>query len=175
MHPTSSFLSKSLTVLIGMGLSWATTTNPHADQIAQYVFGSNQSVPSSLGGVHSEVDLNAPFDEPTSPMVQVKSKPEAQPPATTARAAAAAAADEGHRIEQISGMLRELGATYLRLEKLSKSDGTWYRVRCDLAGESHRVKCCLEATRESAVAAMEDVLQAARSGSVNPGTIAATG
>jgi len=74
------------------------------------------------------------------------------------------------RIHLASQTLRELGATYLRLEKLTNPHGEFYRVRCDLAGETERVKCCYEATRESAVAAIEDVLRAVRDGVVDATT-----
>lgn len=65
-----------------------------------------------------------------------------------------------NQIDQISTRLRQLGASYLLLEKLPKPHGDQFRVRCDLANELQPVKCCFEATRETALAAMQDVLRA---------------
>lgn len=66
------------------------------------------------------------------------------------------------RIQEISTQLKQLGASYLLLEKLPQSEGVQYRVRCDLARDSQTVKCCFESTRETPLDAMEDILQAVR-------------
>lgn len=75
------------------------------------------------------------------------------------------------RIEEISSRLKQLGASYLLLEKLPQSQGSQYRVRCDLARTGQPVKCCFEATRETPVDAMEDILEAVQAGSVGTNAV----
>lgn len=70
-------------------------------------------------------------------------------------------------IEQISAELRELGCSYLLLEKLTDPSGSQFRVRCDVAGEGSATKCCFEVTRNTAEAAMTEVLRVARQNAGN--------
>ena len=66
------------------------------------------------------------------------------------------------RIEEISSELKRLGASYLVLERLAGTGANHFRARCDLAREQATVRCSFEATRESALAAMEEVLGVVR-------------
>ncbi len=198
-NPTTSFFGKCVTVLIGMALSYATMTNPQIEQLARHFFGQTSSSDTAmLGEEPFEEPALTPFVEPafspaeipaTLPNVEVtptqaKPKPSLQnfavPPAATPRNSVARLEsvqpaispnlNDEQRIKLASQTLRELGATYLRLEKLTTGTDERFRVRCDLAGETERVKCCYEATRESAVDAMEDVLHAVREGVADDNT-----
>ena len=148
MNPTSSFLGKCTTVLIGAALSWVTTTNQDAARLASRLFGGNQA--SAL-----REDLSAVSSLANSPVRHPA------PMSSTTTLAPQAGPSETRQMQEISRMLKDLGATYLRVEKLANTNETWFRVRCDLVRGPNDVKCCLESTRNSAVAAMQDVLRAA--------------
>ncbi len=68
--------------------------------------------------------------------------------------------DQHSQIEEISRQLRQLGASYLLLELWQQPNGQNYRFRCDVAGATAPLKCCFDVTRPTAVAAMQEVLQA---------------
>lgn len=181
MQPTSSFISKCVTVLIGMGLSWATLMNPQAEQLARGILGQPSTSVKVLDDRPSEttgdLTLAAQQDSPQisfdqsfapeltseEPSMAVQKKPIDQAQLRRSSESKPRVSSDA-QIEELSAELKALGATYLRLERLTRPTGELYRVRCDLAGEQAQVKCCLEATRESAVLAMEDVLRAAREG-----------
>lgn len=195
MNSSTSFFGKCVTVLIGMALSWATMTNPQIEQLARQFLGQNSSPNAAMLGEERFIEPSfGPVDVPTTfPSVDespagAKPNPSRQnfavqpiqPNSVSRNSVSRIRAEEAvvvnsnlsdeDRITLASQTLRELGATYLRLEKLTKSGDERYRVRCDLAGDTERVKCCYEATRESAVAAMEDVLRAVREGVANDTT-----
>lgn len=163
MQTTSSFLGKCATVLVGMGLSWLTMTNPQAEQLARQFFGPHEATASDSATQDlAQLDVS-------SPRVLAETASESIAPAKMAVGPTASPLSEEQRLHELSDMLKELGATYLRVERLVQSGETWFRVRCDLAHSSDQVKCCLESTRGSAIAAMEDVLQrAAGYGMVRP-------
>lgn len=147
MDPTSSFLGKCSTVLIGIVLSWLTVTNPDATKLANRLFGLSDATilatenanvaPISVENGIAQVPLQPPLDISQVPSLE-----------------------EAEQITKISDMLQNLGATYLRVEKLSRPGEIWYRVRCDIDRGPGEVKCCLESTRDTALAAMKDVLRA---------------
>jgi hypothetical protein len=137
MKPSSSFLGKCVTVLIGAGLSWATLTNPDIDRAVQRLIGNQR-----------QVDGND-FDNFSGASLQQKH---------------VSADGLPNDVEQLTQVLREMGATYLRVEKLSNPDNAWFRVRCDLARQGDPVKCCLESTQMTEIAALQDVLRAVRQG-----------
>ena len=143
MNPTSSFMGKCTTVLIGVVLSWITMTNQDAQLLASRLFGGTSRALSvgDLSRVVSISDANVESTDQSLGSPNVRT--------------------EAEEMEEISDMLKELGATYLRVEKLARSGETWFRVRCDIDRGPNQVKCCLESTRDSAVAAMKDVLRAA--------------
>lgn len=169
-NPTSSFLGKCVTVFIGMVLSWATMTNPQIETLARHFLGRAVSQQAARSGdetfvepsLDPAVEPNA-NPSPTMPNFAIQQQPHTVTRSSLSAEPTAAERTPSDRIELASQTLRELGATYLRLEKLSKPDGECFRVRCDLAGET-AVRCCYEATRDTAVEAMEDVLRAVREG-----------
>ena len=200
MNSPTSFFGKCVTVLIGMALSWATMTNPQIEQLARQFLGQTQSTSSamldeeqfiepfvepSFGPIDKPLSIPSTEDIPTHevplPSLQnfasqpIQTRSSASRPAPPQQAQGSTLSDED-RIHLASQTLREMGATYLRLERLTKPAGECYRVRCDLAGETEPVKCCYEATGDSAVAAMEDVLRAVREGVANdPTKVASSG
>ena len=234
MTASSTFFSKCTTILVGVGLSWATLTNPDIDSLASGICGTctdpasmatadedlaslDISVEGQPANDSSSVTDNTPGGSPVS-LVQSKAgtsttqhgethvsdasgyyatgptRLETVPPVgnagydrqaydartqdpqdprsvsePTARADGSLVAsddslpaNERIRIQQISDELKHIGASHLMLDRLPQADTTQYRVRCDMAGENGRIKCCFEATRPSALAAMEEVLYAAR-------------
>ena len=143
MNPTSSFMGKCTTVLIGVVLSWITMTNRDAQLLAKRLFGGTSPTLSVTGISDAVTTLGANVELAEQSLDSRLERTETE------------------EMEEISDMLRELGATYLRVEKLAKSGETWFRVRCDIDRGPNQVKCCLESTRDSVVAAMKDVLRAA--------------
>lgn len=219
MTASSTFLSKCTTIFVGVGLSWATVTNPAVDSLASGLFGTRPGpvsiatadedieIPDIRVGGESQIDSPLVTDMPstTSSLADVPSgagmsafqdgdphgDPHGVPHENAASASDAAGlvpievgqtqniqaneiqlqgvqlqgslpSEERIHIQQISDELKQIGATYLLLDRLPQSDTPQYRVRCDLAGENGRIKCCFEAIRPSALAAMEEVLYAAR-------------
>lgn len=183
MNSPLSFFGKCFTVLVGGALSWATVTVPEFEStVAKFVPGIESMV--ITGEVEAETSVA--FDEPIERFLDTKT-PQAAPiqneprerlvssaqpqPSTSLIAPAPSAATatkqmvstSTDRIDEISYQLRQMGASYLLLEKLQQSDRVQYRVRCDLANETKSaVKCCFEVTREDALSAMEEVLHAAK-------------
>jgi len=161
MNSPSTFVGKCVTLLIGGVLSYLTVLHPDAEILANAIFGKSQPA------VRAEPDLDA------SGLNLGPAAPKQQPVSNGSRfgqsaANVSAASKSAERIEpssldqidQISMRLRQLGASYLLLEKLPRPQGDQFRVRCDLANELQPVKCCFEATRGTALAAMQDVLRA---------------
>ena len=151
--------------MIGGTLSWLTITNDQAASMARAVFGPPRPEASlvrvkppaatDLGeeGFAAATPRPALADQPADP----RDRDAASIPNTVS------SDDPQRRLGEISAQLRQLGASYLLLEKLPHPDRPRYRARCDLAGEHTTLKCCFEATRGSAVAALEEVLKAVRS------------
>ena len=152
MNPTSSFFGKIVTLLIGCGLSWLTLTNQEADLAAQRIFGpSEKETTELLSFSHNSVGQPSnqrTIEQSSIASVEATSTPQEKPPGS-----------DLDQLQELSAMLKKLGASYLRVEKLVQGDECWYRVRCDL--DQKEVKCCLEATRDNPVAAMREVLRAA--------------
>lgn len=204
----TSFLRKCLTVLIGIGLSWATVTNSEMQKVAESFAGSsnNNSVadpdmmlatPLTLTEAVGDEEPSVVCDDvrcwiqPKEPLTDsgleplelvnsVSTMPTSSlaPKAPVAGLASSNGVQSGtpkEQIDAISNELKRLGVTYLRLERLTNPDHESYRVRCDMAGEAIPVKCCYEATRATALAAMQDVLHAVREQSrVEPRAIKST-
>lgn len=173
MPSTSSFLGKCVTVLIGMALSWATVTNASFSEAVggllgewtsksemprQEVFPTAREVSNPKGSQHSARLAGSNL----TPQIQTN----------TISAPIESSGTEEERILTLSNELKEMGATYLRMERLTGDDGVWYRVRCDLAGAPTPVKCSLEATRKSAIEAIEVVAKAVRHGFERPQQLA---
>lgn len=204
----TSFLGKCLTVLIGVGLSWLTLTNPDVKQIAEHYAGKSTGFASEnlarlnldgldIGGdqekeqgiaIETEVSAAQTLDEvcidgkcelpdpkglagvglansgfvvePDSARLLASGGKEPQKTTPAEDGFANFSQSEEDKIAAISQQLKQMGATYLRLEKLSNPTQVTYRVRCDLANEASPLKCCFEATRNTALAAMQDVLGA---------------
>jgi hypothetical protein len=170
MNSPSSFLGKCLTVLIGAALSWATLTNPEFELVAARFLGAgnpNVDLEMSLGRDLANIE---PVSDPSDTVLSIPTK-QAGIVATSNSAeqntvsSLQVPSEESTqaRIHEISTELKQLGASYLVLERLQQVNGVQYRVRCDLANQKATVKCCFEATRDTALDAMEDVLKAARS------------
>lgn len=148
MKSLSSFIGKCLTILVGMSLSWATVTMPEIDALAAALCGGVHPRASAVGDLHppallERVAVSSVPEESAVPVNRSQLSPGHEP-----------------RIQEISRRLKQLGASYLLLEKLPQEHGAQYRVRCDLAKQHSPLKCCFEATRATALAAMEDVLRA---------------
>jgi len=178
MKSLSSFIGKCLTVLIGIALSWATVTRPEVDSLAAQLCGGArrdaaqdthqgiEAVPSQIAPSH-HCDVwqqdSATKSNASSNSTQQRFTNEGQiDPIQGAVAESPSDATGGSRILEISQRLKQLGASYLLLERLPQENGAKYRVRCDLADQQKSVKCCFEATSGTAQAAMEEVLRAAR-------------
>lgn len=180
MNSPLSFFGKCFTVLVGGALSWATVTVPEFEStVAKFLPGTDSAI------VKNAVETTVAFDDSIgqfldaqTPQVEaIQDTPRGQlhtsngpqtattliePENVPVAAAPKTVSVAPNRIEEISQQLRQMGASYLLLEKLQQADRVQYRVRCDLANETRSaVKCCFEATREDALSAMEDVLHAA--------------
>ena len=139
MTSTSTFLGKCWTLLIGGALSWVTVMNPGVGELADGLLGAShtrqQQPPiarSIQSGSESETDSELQPD-PFSPEV---------------------------RMAQISSRLRELGASYLLVERLGGAQKELFRVRCDIATAENPIKCCLESIGADVIDTMEEVLSA---------------
>lgn len=172
MNSPSTFFGKCVILLIGGGLSFATVSSPEVAEIAGVIFGP-RSTPQPLGEVPSHAKAGFPADLSMSvggPQQAAfasrhhdrnHDRQPAEVSGTTAVMASPAANVNGtDRLSAISTRLRQLGASYLLLEKLPQPDGESYRVRCDVAQGGQMVKCYFEATRPTALEAMEEILQA---------------
>ena len=181
MQRISSFIGKCFTVLLGIGLSWATVTNPQFNEMAAAICGGESAATVALPSADQAWDdanlANAEFETDEDVGFETSFSSKNMAPAVFSQTPAGAPdrqLTESQQIESISSKLKGLGATYLRLEKLSQKDEVWYRVRCDLVEGRQDVKCCFEATRRSAVDAMQDVLQAVENG-LAPNVLSTTG
>jgi len=161
MNSPHTFFGKVTTLLIGSALCWLTVMNPEFRTAVDALLGERQrnsftedamSVPLQPID-QGETDVNQP-NVTTGSRNAPSNKAVLQEPSLNPKQHTEA------EVRKISTQLRQLGASYLLLEKLPHPNGDQYRVRCDLADEASGVKCCFEATRESAVAAMNEVLQA---------------
>lgn len=191
MYPSTTFLGKCTTVFVGVLLSWITVTNQDADAVARRLFGASDPIASDELDLQPEAsaDLILPTVQTRSPS---NAEPPMEPTATRDFTPAASrdelqmmeslapaegvsrpendiptnqgVMEDSAQIDRLSAKLRELGATYLRLEKLVDAQETWFRVRCDL--HEGPTKCSFEALGRSPLAAMQAVL---RSVSLRPG------
>ena len=188
MDSSSTFFGKCITVLIGVGLSWLTITNPDVDSLVAKLFQSeptpsidalyqrdSQDIPTSLPRV--DLPSSGPIDASSPsfanrnrlfPAAQAhfsaSAQRDAQPRSVDESQAVAMRtnATESTQIKAISVELEQLGASYLLLEKLPQEHGMQYRVRCDLADVNTDVKCCFEVIRSTPLVAMQEVLRVAR-------------
>lgn len=167
MKQSTSFLGKCLTVLIGLCLSWATVTNPDVDSAAATLLGGTES--AELQTAHFELQLIQDQQESFSAPIEPSGSETYTVGSNTASGFSLATTPDGDDalIQAMSAELKQLGASYLVLERLRHQDGVQYRVRCDLASHDAPVLCCFEATRQRAVEAMEEVLKVARSAAEN--------
>lgn len=155
MNSPSSFFGKCMTLLLGGVLSWYSIADPDGAKLAESILGSNRVPPSSAPTTSNAYDL---------PTVEAFVKQQSQHTDVGPHSPALARQPETpeQRMTSLSTQLRQLGASYLLVEKLTGEADERYRVRCDLASEHSPVKCCFEATQATPVSAMEEVLDAVR-------------
>ena len=160
MSSSISFGGKCVTVLIGIGLSWLTVSNPDIDQAVGQLFGKTQPMlESATISMEEKLDLETPFiDIPDNSKLTDSSSSLAEE--TEAAASSTLLEVKNPSVNEIASELRSRGASYLLLEKLPQQTGEQFRARCDLASPGDSVKCCFEAVRNTPEQAMLEVLQA---------------
>ena len=181
MDTASSSLSTSSSLSLALASSDISLTDVSLDQpdLPQPLRfrrdeGSNPEVQLEPGRLEpGEVDEIGPAlgqGNVSAPMSVPKESLALQVPATVESRASTTAAETDllelpsgsseQRIEHLASRLKQLGASYVLLERLPQRAGEKFRARCDLAGPQNPVKCCFEAVRDSPDEALEEVLQA---------------
>jgi hypothetical protein len=164
MYSPASFTGNCWTLLIGGALSWYTVTNANVSNIVAALFGRQSHTEARSTGerspdggdsaelvlVPSMVAVSEESGNQDGPRGESFAPPMAVSP--TSRAA--------ERIKQISTRLRQLGASYLLLERLPGIGPERYRARCDVSPDNLPLNYRFEATESAPELALEEILQA---------------
>lgn len=158
MHSPHTFFGKVTTLLAGIGLSWLTVMHPDVEQAASALIGDARLIANPGPSAREQVD---PVLETGETHVRITQSDSSHEVTTEPDLDTREPRDDLQRqITRLSNRLRNLGASYLLLERLSDPGGACYRVRCDLAADHAPVKCCFEAVGATAVEALGEVLRA---------------
>ena len=158
MNTLSTFLGRCAVISIGAALSWFTVTNPEVESLAAKMCGTTSRQTISQQAASQNVAAGGG----ASSLVEESVSNQQVPVEHETVAKRLLISDQAEqRLVQLSDQLKELGASYLLVEKQTLADGNHYRVRCDLEHPS-QVKCSLEATRTTPVGALEEILETVR-------------